>query len=270
MSLEEQKNGLLDWIDYSNRTAVPIADGFTVGRFNVEEARKYLMSAKVSNERELSDAYTNTIHVAAHGTEVPMGKDFVEKSVENAEMSSVWRRLYPEARFVHILRNPYSNLVAMRKYGAYHRKGKYPRLQNAVQAMGNSYYWLYRNLNEVENYHVVIYDELIADVEGVMKDLSLKLELSFDGILTSPTHFGENWGGNSTSKTAYSKVSSKNVTAWKDEITALEVDLVNRFFGHVVSDFGFEQMKPGGSIFLPAKKERPEIWLYNRMLQYFV
>jgi len=158
----------------------------------------------------------------------------------------------------------------MRKYGAYQRKGKYPRLQNAVQAMGNSYYWLYRNLNELGNYHVVVYDELIADVEGVMQGLSSKLDLSYDGILTTPTHFGDNWGGNSTSKTAYSKVSPKNVSAWEQEITPLEIDLVNRFFGHVIADFGFEQKKPNGSTFIPATKERPEIWLYNRMLKYYI
>jgi protein-tyrosine sulfotransferase len=270
LSIDEQKEGLLDWIRRSNIESVPIADGFTVGKFNVPAAEKYLRGAQVSNERELSDAYNNTIHLAAQGAEVPAGKDFVEKSVENAEMCAVWQKLYPNARFVHILRNPYSNLVAMRKYGAHNRKGKYPRLQNAMQAMSNSYYWLYRNMKDQDNYHVVIYDELIADVEVVMKDLCSKLELSYNDTLTYPTHFGETWTGNSTSKTSYSKVSSKNVSAWKKDITPNEVDLINRYFGHVISDFGFEKMTVEGSALKPGPKERPEIWLYNRLFRYFM
>ncbi|MFT5055050.1 MAG: protein-tyrosine sulfotransferase, partial [Oceanospirillaceae bacterium] len=187
MSLDEKKQGLIDWIAFCNKRDNPIADGFSVGRLDVDKATEHLKRANVSDERGLSDAYSKAIHIAARNSELPDNVDFVEKSVENAEMSTVWSGLYPQARFVHILRNPYSNLVAMRKYGSHNRNGSFPRLQNAIQAMQNSYYWLYRNRNQISNYQVLRYDDLISDVEGSMKTLSNNLGLSFIDGLTKPT-----------------------------------------------------------------------------------
>ncbi|MFT4544596.1 MAG: protein-tyrosine sulfotransferase [Bacteroidia bacterium] len=270
LSFEEKKRKLLEWITHSNENENAIADGFTVGKFDVKLASNYLMNAQVHDERSLSDAYTKAIYLASFGKEMPTNLEFVEKSVENAEMSSVWQDLYPEARFVHILRNPYSNLVAMRKYGAHYRNGNFPRLQNALQAMCNSYYWLYRNQRQQKNYQVLIYDDLISDVAGNMRKVADKLGLKYDDILTKPTIGGEQWKGNSTSGKSYSGVSAKNVTAWKDEITPLEIELVNKYFGHVLDDFGFERMEAKKSVYWPNKNERPEIWVYNRLLKYFV
>ena len=143
-------------------------------------------------------------------------------------------------------------------------------LQNALQAMCNSYYWLYRNQRQQKNYQVLIYDDLISDVAGNMRKVADKLGLKYDDILTKPTIGGEQWKGNSTSGKSYSGVSAKNVTAWKDEITPLEIELVNKYFGHVLDDFGFERMEGKKSVYWPNKNERPEIWVYNRLLKYFV
>lgn len=269
MSVEEKKEGLISWIDFCNKRDNPIADGFSVNRLDVDAAAKFIRQTTVSDERELSDLYSKAIYLAVYGKEMPAHLNFVEKSVENAELSTVWRRLYPEARFVHILRNPYSNLVAMRKYGAHNRKGSYPRLQNALQAMQNSYYWLYRNLEEIPNYHVVRYEDLISDVEKVMRQLSNDIDLEYADVLSTPTNFGEQWKGNSTSGKTYSGISNKNVTAWKKDITSLEVKLVNAYFPHVLSDFGFDKEAEKGSWLAPGPKEGPGIWAYNRLLSRF-
>jgi hypothetical protein len=210
------------------------------------------------------------IYSAVFDKTMPADLNYVEKSVENAEMSAIWKGLYPDARFVHILRNPYSNLVAMRRYGAHNRGGGYPRLRKLVQAMMNSYYWLYRNVREIPGYQVVLYDDLMKDTEAVMKNVSRSINLEFHKNLLQPSMFGKSWTGNSTSGKSFNGVSSRNLNAWKNEITGLEVEIVNHYFKHVLVAFGIEQQTNKGNTLVPSKGESPKVWLFNRTLKYYL
>jgi hypothetical protein len=270
LTIQEQKQALLDWIEFCNARNNPIADGFSYNRLNVEFAKKILFGAKVEDERQLADIYIKAIYSAVFEQNLPAKLNYVEKSVENTEMSTIWKRLYPEARFVHILRNPYSNLVAMRKYGTHNRGGGFPRLQKPIQAMMNTYYWMYRNLREIPGYQMVLYDDLMKDTETTMKKLVQAIGLAFHENLLEPSHFGEFWSGNSTSGKSFKGVSSRNLNVWKGEITELEVELVNHYFKHVLEDFGFDILDKSGNGLLPNRGESPKVWLFNRTLKYYL
>ncbi|MGB0916217.1 MAG: sulfotransferase family protein [Flavobacteriales bacterium] len=270
LSLEEQKQGLIDWIEFCNVRDNPIADGFSQNKLNVEAARSMILDADVKEERDLADLYVKAIYTAVYEKPIPMELNYVEKSVENAEMSTVWKRLYPNARFVHILRNPYSNLVAMRKYGSHNRGGGFPRLQKPLLAMQNSYYWLYRNMREIPGYQVVLYDDLMKDTEATMKSVAKAMGIEFKESLLQPSTFGQAWGGNSLSGKSFKGVSSRNLNVWKDEITSLETDLVNHYFKHVLEDFGFEIHQANGRKLIPIRGESAKVWLFNRTVKYYL
>ena len=270
LSVEEQKQGLIDWIEFCNVRDNPIADGFSQNKLNVEAARSMMLDANVKEERELADLYINAIYTAVYDKPIPKELNYVEKSVENAEMSTVWKRLYPKARFVHILRNPYSNLVAMRKYGSHNRGGGFPRLQKPLLAMQNSYYWLYRNMREIPGYQVVLYDDLMKDTEVTMKRVAKAMGIEFQETLLKPSIFGQPWGGNSLSGKSFNGVSSRNLNVWKGEITAMETDLINHYFKHVLEDFGFEILKSKGNRLMPVSGESLKVWLFNRTVKYYL
>lgn len=234
----EMKEQLTGWIDFSNKRVNNVADGFTAGKWNVEKFKEVMYSKEVSNLRELSDLYVESMYVSLFDKPY-QNLSFAEKSVENAEFVLEWSQLYPEARFVHILRNPYSNLVAIRKFMDSLRM---PFLNRALLGMHDSYYSLYKNLKlaDQSRYKVIIYEHLIANPEKVMRELADFIDIDYEEILTQPTLMGKPWGGNSTSGKKFSSVSNQNIEKWKQDITKYEVSIVNELFPHVLRDFNFE------------------------------
>ena len=194
MSYEEMKTALINWIYFVDKKSNYRADGFTAGKWNKELFYQSMQAGAVNSLKELSDLYIQSMYYALY--QKPIGDvRFVEKSVENAEFVLEWQQLYPDAQFVHILRNPYSNLLAIRKY----LNGKsFPFIKHAVLSMYNSYYFLYKNLNLVnsDKYKVIIYDDLLAEPATTLKSVCSFLNIEYNDGLLTPSVLGEEWKGN--------------------------------------------------------------------------
>jgi len=201
------------------------------------------------------------------GTDMPNGLEFVEKSVENAEFAIEWQRLYPKARFVHIIRNPYSNLVALRKYAGYSErwKNRFPYLKTSLYSMQNSFYFLYKNNMNMDNYKVIRYEDLISEPKAIVQELCKFLNISFEESLLQPTILGNPWQGNSTSGKEFKGISNYNLDSWKSEITTLEIQIINQFFDFVLKDFNYPELDNRKKWF-PEKKEHFGTFIQNRLL----
>ena len=227
-----------------------------------------MRSIKPTSLKELSDLYINSMYYALYQKPINNLR-FVEKSVENAEFVLEWLQLYPDAKFVHILRNPYSNLLAIRKYL---NIKKFPFIKHAILSMYNSYYFLYKNLRLVNSnqYKVVIYDDLIAVPEETLKSTCNFLNIEYTDDLLNPTVLGKDWKGNSTSGLSFSGISKYNLSKWKKEISNYEIAMVNKLFPHVLRDFNFEKIETKHSVLRNAPKEMPLNYLLNRFFLYYM
>ncbi len=263
ISFEQMKENLYQWIDHMDTHYDRVADNFTKGKWNPDQFKEVIYSKETDNLRDLSDLYVQAIHKSLYGSLMNPKREFVEKSVENAEFALEWKRLYPNARFIHILRNPYSNFVSFRKYIT--NKG-FPFLKSIVYSMYNSYYFLFKNLRLLGNYKIVIYEDLLAKPEETMKDLADFLDLRYESSLLYPTLLGDSWAGNSTSDVEYTKISPMNIGKWKNEVTDYEIHIVNELFEPVLEKFGFKRLNPKKSKFFPAKREGLINYIYNRAL----
>jgi hypothetical protein len=194
---------------------------------------------------------------------------FVEKSVENAEFALEWLQLYPDAKFIHILRNPYSNLVAIRKFM---HSSRVPFLNRALLSMHDSYYYLYKNsaLINSSQYKVVIYEDLITQPRKTMEELAAFAGIDFQEVLLMPTIFGEVWRGNSTSGVSFTGVSDLNLEKWKKDITKYEVEIVNELFPHVLRDYGFEVTQTSDLKKTLLPKEGLLNYLLNKVSYYYL
>ncbi|PLX22872.1 MAG: hypothetical protein C0599_05440 [Salinivirgaceae bacterium] len=263
VSIDNIKKNMVSWIELSNSITQKITDAFTEGKWNIDLFKETIFSKETNNLRELFDLYIRAIYKSLYGKDLNTQLNFVEKSVENAEFAFELKTMYPDAKFVHIIRNPYSNIVAFRKYISINR---FPYLKGLLFSMYNSYYYLMKNIDFVDNYHVVVYEDLISNPEKTMRDLTDSLNIPFNEKLLFPSLMGENWGGNSTSNEKFTGVSNKNIDKWKSEITSFEINLVNSLFKGVLEKFNFDIVNPSKSIYFPAKKESPYKYLMNRML----
>ncbi len=263
LSYDQMKESLCRWVEHMNSYYDRVADNFTKGQWDINKFRQLIYSEEIDNIRDLSDLYVKAIYYSLHNSLFDESKDFIEKSVENAEFAIEWKKLYPEARFIHIVRNPYSNFVSFRKFV---NKKKFPILKGVVYSMYNSYYYLFKNLRILDNYKVVIYEELVSEPDKIMKELANFLGVEFRESMLYPTLLGDSWAGNSTSDVQYTKVSSANINKWNKDITDFEIHIVNELFDQVLEKYKFKKLKPVKSKFYPAKKENLKTYLFNRAL----
>jgi hypothetical protein len=230
---------------------------------------KETMEKQGDSLRDLILLYVKASYAALHGEDMPESMRFVEKSVEQAEFAIHLSKMFPKARFVHVVRNPYSNIVSIRRYmridGA-----PYPFLGPALRSLENSYYNLYRNRELLgETYHVVRYEDLLSTPEGTVEAICEAVGIRYSEGLLQPTSMGQRWEGNSSRGLKFKGISAKNLNLWKKEITHLEVHLVNRLFPFVLREYGYRPMKPSREFLWPVSGERPKGYVLNRLIPYY-
>ncbi len=254
---------LTKYINNRNTSEDPYADSIVTGWFNVSQFKSFMESHDWETPGELFSVYMKALHLSLTGKEFPDNLRIVEKSVENAEYAVSLRKMFPDSRFIHIVRNPYAGLVAIRRYKG---KNSYPFLREAIFSLKNSYYHLYKNQAVLDNYMIVKYEELLTSPETVMREISSFLKIEFADILLQPTNFGKAWGGNSTNNQSFTGVSSAPLKTWKSRVNHLEISLVNAMLSPVLDLFGYEKIVPKKRHYFPVSGEKPEIYIKNRSL----
>ena len=208
------------------------------------------------------NAYVESIYLALKGELPQTTLRFVEKTVENAEFASLLKKIYPGAKFIHIVRNPYATVVSTRKFKTLH--GHYPYMGTILEALESSYYYAYQNPLCIEDYLVLRYEDLLLDTEVKMRQVASFLEIPFEEAMLTPTVMGKAWKGNSMSGQGFNGVSTYPLTAWKDQIRTLEIELVNVSLNHVLDKFNYEKIHSSSSPYLPAKGESVRKYFANR------
>jgi hypothetical protein len=193
----------------------------------------------------------------------------VEKSVENSEFAMQLKKIFPKAKFIHIIRNPYSNLVSIRKFKS---KTGYPFMKYIIESMNNNYYFLEKNKEVIdEDYYVLKYEDFVNDSEKKIKELANFANLKIEEILFKPTVQGELWRGNSTSNKEFSGISSDRLGKWKEEISPFEIGLINKKFDHFLEKYGYKYYKIKDNIYHKNKNENIKSYIANRLYyKYFV
>lgn len=254
---------LTQLVERKNNHADPYADSVITGKFDIAKFNKFLKDSCFKSPQELFEAYVGAIHLSLTGKNLPENVHVVEKSVENAEFAVLLQQMFPNCRFVHIVRNPYASLVAIRKSKT---KKNYPSVCDFVFSLQNSYYNLYKNQQLLNNYLVIKYEDLLTSTEKTMEKIVNFLGINFVDLLLTPTLMGQPWNGNSSSGGGFTKISSAPLEKWKSQINDLEIHLVNSFLQPVLEQFGYEQIITNKSKFLPIRGESLEAYIKNRSL----
>jgi hypothetical protein len=269
LTFEEVVDKITEHIKKSNETANPTSDSILKGMWNVERFKNHLRATGhipylERDMRGFFNAYIESVHVALYGS-YPVAHRFVEKSIENAEYATHLFRLYPDAFFIHLIRDPYATLVSIRKH-IISNTGSYPYLASALSSMNNSYYYSYKNPSLIHNYQMVRYEDLVSDPEKVMRSLAELIGITYSEVLLQPSFQGNPWHGNSTSGVRFTGISPERITAWKNEITVLEAQFIRKLFPHILRDHFYAQYTPHGSFLSAAPHEKIQIYLANRLL----
>jgi len=268
-SLQSLIEVYVDFIAANNVSDDKLGDAFVFGKFNVQAFENYF--AQLKPEHSISEAFQLFIdgaHISLFGESLPSGKCWVEKSVEHAEFAMDIRKAFPDSKFIHVVRNPYSNLVSLRKYKSIGHG--YPLIHRVMQTLENSYYHLERNQRLLDNYMVIQYEELLQSPESTMKSVARFIDVPYNDGLLQPTHLGGQWRGNSTSGKEFSGIASENLSGWKKQIRGLEVYYINRMFPFILNEYGYERYESGESFFKPCQGENLSRYLVNRFYKFYL
>jgi protein-tyrosine sulfotransferase len=265
-SLEEFENNASKWIHTCNTSNDPYGDSQASGLFD-ETLFKEEMGKLNSNSSEMTkiDQYFRSIYSVINKKAAPEDLRFIEKTVENSEHAIRIASLYPDAKFIHILRNPYANLVTLRRY-LQKMKKSYPHLDSLIKSIYDSFYFADFNSTNIENYKIIYYKDLVTNPQKIMKDLALFVEIDFEENLLTPSYLGSSWGGNSVSGNKFKGVSSARINAWKKDINSLEIEVVNAVMGVAIERNDYKKIKAKNRILIPQKREYFRAYLGNRIL----
>lgn len=194
-------------------------------------------------------------------------KRVVEKSIINHEFAFLLKDYFPNAKFIHIVRNPYANIVSLRNYKS---KGKFPSLPEIFLTLENSYKYLFINRRNIDNYFVLKYEDLIQNPDEIMSKISGFLGIKYDpDILLHPTLMGDKWAGNSTSNKSFINISKAPMDHWKEYITPVEIYYANKLFGRIFSIFDYQKITKNGFLRI-NKGESVKTYVRNRLFKWYL
>ena len=256
-------------IKESNETTDLKGGSYAFNKFDMDIFKKNI--TKINEESNLQfiiETYFSAIYASLTGKKLSEDIRIVEKSVEHAEFAQLIKILYPSSKMIHIIRNPYSNIVSWRKYSSTDKK--YPQLAPIIKSLILNYKYLINNKRTIDDYYVIKYEELVTSPESEMGKLSDFLQIEYQSSLISPTVGGKPWAGNSTENVYFQGISSNRLNSWQDEITSLEVYYINKFFEKYLDEFGYTIYEKNQSFMKPILNETLKSFVHNRMLKYFI
>lgn len=255
-----------DQVHHFNVRDNRLGDADLKGRFDTAHfARVMAMGQATASPAALITRYLDALYQSVANQELSSSKRVVHKTVGMAEFALDLWHLFPSARFVHIIRNPYANLVSWRKF--YTSRGPYPLLNRMIASMRSNYYHMTRNQRLIPGYQVVRYEDLIEDSQAVMQRLAEGLELPFEPTLLHPTQLGDTWQGNSTLQQPLSGISRQPSQRWREDILPWEVCLINQSFPFILRQYDYERVEASGSWLRPGPREGLSRYVYNRLFR---
>ena len=193
---------------------------------------------------------------------------WVEKSPYNEYFAQTIFDWWPEARCIHILRDPRDNYVSYRR--------KHPDWSPEFFASN----WNRSTQAGMENqarfgsqrYFILRYEDLARSPEETLQKLSAFLQIEWDAALFSPTRAGEQWQGNSMFANQFQGISTLPVARWKEQLSPVEALIIELKTRQLRQAWGYEDVplaQPGqtGPAHRLVARWRLAIWPLRRKLQ---
>jgi hypothetical protein len=196
-----------------------------------------------ASAKQIFDILAHSFHelsMPASITQLP--RKWVEKSTNNIEDAYRLFRLYPRAKFLHIVRHPGAIIAAQKRKQSL--KNREYSLKRELETIHQSMRYGLSNKRHIgnEQYHIIRFEELVSDTENTMRGVAKFLDISYSEILMQPTVFGK-YAGSNTSRFDESVKSGRvdPITSgrWKKELSIDEVNFIDSFFGSLLDFYGY-------------------------------
>ena len=173
-------------------------------------------------------------------------KVWIEKTTSTEIYANELAEMFPNAKFIHLLRDPRDNWASLKsgwkkRYKDYNddiRRLKQSMIERGRVSMELAKY--NQELIGKKRYSVIRYEDITLNPEKEMRKLANFIGISFSEKLMSPSIVGLPWKGNNFSGKNFYKPSRDNVGRWKERIDQEEAMLMEYHFKGLMENFGYK------------------------------
>lgn len=206
------------------------------------------------------------------------------RNLVNEAQATRLKEAFPEAKFIHILRDPRTRYLSAKSRDISKTFWGYKFCQNihdtdfvSHRAMVSLFSFELAERNQQlikEDYLIIRYEDLIQDRKNIMKKISDFLSIEFKEILLTPTNMmGEPVSPNSSFKESSSEVekeTGKRLKKYFQKTSDLERFLLSHYCGLSASKYGYKGFDVDERISLvkalePMKYEHFKDYIRNRL-----
>lgn len=231
---------LIHIFQWNNKRPVPSQEGYPDRDYSFvpfEEVRQKFSQIIKENYRHSGDilcaavlAYGQVSHQIN-----PQTTWWVEKSPYNEYFADQIFEWWPQARCIHIVRDPRDNFVSYRR--------KHPDW-NAEFFSQN---WLRSTQAGVHNqerftserYLLLRYEDFTVSPQERLKELVAFLGINWDDSLAEPTRAGQQWSGNSMFANQFQSISSAPVARWKEKLDREDAAVISMMTKPLIQNLGY-------------------------------
>ena len=153
----------------------------------------------------------------------PETRAWVEKSPYNEYFTDKIFKWWPDARCIHIIRDPRDNFAS------------YKRKQSSWTAKFFAVNWLrstrtgFTNAKKYssDKYLLITYESLVTQLEITLQKISAFAGIRLDASLETPTRTGRLWKGNSMFSDRFSGINAAPIGRWKEQLESAEADVIS-------------------------------------------
>ncbi len=206
----------------ANQTGFPDRDYSTIGYDQVSQKLHHLVKEKNDHPGDLLSAAI----IAFGDVSRQLNEDtlwWIEKSPYNEYYARQIFEWWPEARCIHIVRDPRDNFAS------------YLRKHPDWTAEFFSQNWLRSTHAGIQNqktfgaekYKIIRYEDLTSSPQDYLKELAAFLEIRWDDTLAEPTRAGKRWRGNSMFANQFQNISRAPIARWKENLNKNDAAVVS-------------------------------------------
>lgn len=152
-----------------------------------ENYKRFILSLKHFLEQEMEPFIAVVSAMYATAGKKNQTRYWVEKTPGNEEYVNSILERFPNAKFIHIIRDPLENLVSLKKFSLL-RKSRFNVIDGAYRIKSLiDLGWTNRNQLGQERYLIIHYENLITRLLENLKTICDFLEINFSDSLCTPT-----------------------------------------------------------------------------------
>jgi hypothetical protein len=168
-------------------------------------------------------------------------KLWVEKTPGNELNVDQILNFFPSARFIHIIRDPRSNIASLKRL--FKLRNWDWDTEAYAYSMRKSIENAFLNQERLgeDKYHIIRYEDLIANPEGRIKDIARFLEIKMNKVLLSPTVNGLPAKSNTMfeDRQIQGKILTNLSDRWKTDLNPHEKKMIWAIFHSVANQIGY-------------------------------